>query len=249
MDDRTVIKHSTKPGVQATTTAPTSQRPGSALDSHFGPKQTRPPQPPVDQCDVNPPNTFPPGAILHAPAAAPKQDTSSLLRALIEVGETQLKATLEMHATLKVVEIRLATMTAQTQQTADCTMAAVEQMKNAAGVIRLFCETSAKPTAAAAAPTTNDNGGQQYEEVTVDTIIYATDDNGQPTYKVKGGKYAKHGVRVWPEVLPLIEIDPATLKPGPNACIRTVRIVLKKYTDEKTGEEKIAPQKVVGLAR
>jgi hypothetical protein len=168
---------------------------------------------------------------------------------MIELGHIQIEAVRETHSTLKTIEVRLATMTAQTQQTADCTMAAVEQMKNSAGVIRLFCETaSAKATETPAAAQTNGNGGQ-YEEVTVDTIVYATDDNGRPTYKVKGGKYAKHGVRVWPEVLPLIEIDPATLKPGPNACIRTVRIVLKKYTDEETGEEKIAPQKVVGLAK
>ena len=91
------------------------------------------------------------------------------------------------------------------------------------------------------------NGGQ-YEDVTVDTLVVTTDDNGKPVYRVKGGKYVKHGVRVWPEVLPVLGIKADELKPGPNPFSATVRVLLKKYTDEETGQEKLAPQKVVGLA-
>jgi hypothetical protein len=59
-----------------------------------------------------------------------------------------------------------------------------------------------------------------------------------------GGRYVKFGVRVWPEILPLLDIDPATLKPGPNPCVRTVRVQLK--LDEADGTLKV--QKVIGLA-
>lgn len=47
-------------------------------------------------------------------------------------------------------------------------------------------------------------------------ILVGVDDAGQPTYKAKGGQYSKFGVRIWPEVLPELGIDPATLQPGPN---------------------------------
>ena len=85
--------------------------------------------------------------------------------------------------------------------------------------------------------------------MTVDTLVASTDDNGKPVYKVKGGKYAKHGVRVWPEVLPVLGIKADELKPGPNPYSATVRVLLKKYTDEETGQEKLTPQKVIGLAK
>ena len=113
--------------------------------------------------------------------------------------------------------------------------------------LRELCSLLVGKAETAAAPLQT-NGGQ-YEDVTVDTLIASTDDNGKPVYKVKGGKYAKHGVRVWPEVLPALGIKADELKPGPNPFSATVRVVLKKYTDEETGQEKLAPQKVVGLAQ
>ena len=48
------------------------------------------------------------------------------------------------------------------------------------------------------------------------TLLVGIDDNGQPTYKAKGGQYAKFGVRIWPEVLPALGIDPAA-SPVPAA--------------------------------
>jgi hypothetical protein len=50
----------------------------------------------------------------------------------------------------------------------------------------------------------------------MDTLTFSTDESGKPTYKAKGGQYSKFGVRVWPEMLSTLGIDPATLKPGPN---------------------------------
>lgn len=71
-----------------------------------------------------------------------------------------------------------------------------------------------------------------------DTISLGYDDNGKATYKVKGGQYTKFGVRVWPEVLPKLGIDPAALKPGPNEFGKPVIALV--------GEK--GPQKVIGLA-
>ena len=70
-------------------------------------------------------------------------------------------------------------------------------------------------------------------------ILVGVDDTGQPTYKAKGGQYAKFGVRIWPEVLPSLGIDPATLKPGPN----TVDLHLVALMGEK------GPRKVISLAK
>ena len=85
---------------------------------------------------------------------------------------------------------------------------------------------------AAAAPT-----GQTVEFVAT-TMLVGMDDTGQPTYKVKGGQYMKFGVRVWPEILPELGIDPAQLKPGPNSINLHVLALM--------GEK--GPRKVIGLA-
>ena len=69
-------------------------------------------------------------------------------------------------------------------------------------------------------------------------LLMSYDDNGQPVYKVKGGQYQKFGVRVWPEVLPALGVDPASLKPGPNPL--TLRVVALM------GEK--GPRKVISLA-
>ena len=71
------------------------------------------------------------------------------------------------------------------------------------------------------------------------TLLVGIDDAGQPTYKAKGGQYAKFGVRIWPEVLPSLGIDPAALKPGPNP----VNLHLVALMGEK------GPRKVISLAK
>ncbi len=68
-------------------------------------------------------------------------------------------------------------------------------------------------------------------------LILSYDDAGNPVYKVKGGNYMKFGVRVWPEVLPALGIDPAVLKPGPNPIKIKVTAIM--------GES--GPRKVIGL--
>lgn len=89
---------------------------------------------------------------------------------------------------------------------------------------------------AASAPAAN---GAQYREFRAEQIVVTIDEEGQPAYRVKGHPYVKFGVRVWPEVLPALGLDPAALKPGPNPFAATVRVVMN-------GDGK--PKKVVGLA-
>jgi len=69
-------------------------------------------------------------------------------------------------------------------------------------------------------------------------LLVGVDDNGLPTYKAKGGQYMKFGVRVWPEVLPTLGIDPAALKPGPNPVNLKVRVLMGEH----------GPRKVIGPA-
>jgi hypothetical protein len=92
-------------------------------------------------------------------------------------------------------------------------------------------------TAAASQPAAGQPAG---ETITIDaTILLMTyDDNGQPVYKVKGGQYMKFGIRIWPEVLPALGVDPATLKPGPNPIYLRVRVLMGEH----------GPRKVVSLA-
>lgn len=70
-------------------------------------------------------------------------------------------------------------------------------------------------------------------------IAVSADDDGNLVYKVKGGKYKKFGVRVWPEVLPALVADPAALKLGKNLYSAMVRAVLGDGGQ---------PQKIIGLA-
>ena len=62
------------------------------------------------------------------------------------------------------------------------------------------------------------------ERITVHTVTLTYDKTGQPIYQALGGKYSRFGARIWPEVLPALAIDPATLKPGPNPWAATVLI-------------------------
>lgn len=85
-----------------------------------------------------------------------------------------------------------------------------------------------------------------FGEMMIDSIVMTYDDAGKPAYKAKGAPYQKHGVRIWDEVLPALGIDPATLKPGPNAIepIRA-RVQMNAPTEEgKTAQ----PRKVTGKA-
>lgn len=87
--------------------------------------------------------------------------------------------------------------------------------------------------------TTNGNGAGSYgyRDLACTTIILSYDDKGQATYKAQGAPFAKFGVRIWPEILPALGIDPAALKPGPNPYSANLRVEM--------GEK--GPRKVTGL--
>ena len=92
-------------------------------------------------------------------------------------------------------------------------------------------------TAAASQPTPQPAGETIALDVTL--LLMSDDDNGQPVYKAKGGQYQKFGIRVWPEILPALGVEPANLKPGPNPVNLKVNVLM--------GEN--GPRKVIGLAK
>lgn len=88
-----------------------------------------------------------------------------------------------------------------------------------------------------------------FSEMMIDNIIMTTDDNGKPAYKAKGAPYQKHGVRIWDEVLPLLGIDAASLKPGPNPQSQPIPArVLMGETTRDDGTKGHGPRKVIGKA-
>jgi hypothetical protein len=89
------------------------------------------------------------------------------------------------------------------------------------------------------------NNSGQFTEMMIDNIVMTYSDKGEPAYKAIGQPYNKFGVRVWPETLPTLGIDPASLKPGPNPQAAPIRaIVLMQINDEG----KASPRKVTGKA-
>jgi hypothetical protein len=79
-----------------------------------------------------------------------------------------------------------------------------------------------------------------YTDFLGETVLVTTHDDDQaPSYRIRGHPFRKFGVRVWPETLPLLGLDPRDLRPGSNAFSAMVRVELNE--DGK-------PKQVVGLA-
>jgi len=92
---------------------------------------------------------------------------------------------------------------------------------------------AATPSAPAAAAPAN------VRDFIADTLVMTTDDAGKAAYKVRGFPYSEFGARIWPEILPALEIDPATLRPGPNPLPAGL-IVRARLSDEGK------PRKIIG---
>jgi hypothetical protein len=108
--------------------------------------------------------------------------------------------------------------------------------------------TDSRPAPMAGNATPNDSRPiAAFRDFTAEAIIMTYSDKGEPAYKIIGYPYLKYGVRVWPEILPALHIDPAGLKPGPNPYTATVRALLVNSVDKETGEVKTRPQKIIGL--
>ena len=111
----------------------------------------------------------------------------------------------------------------------------LDQIEASLVTLRDGLTAAAQQPAPAAAPM----GAGQVVTFDASIILVGIDDNGQYTYKAKGGQYLKFGVRIWPEVLPALGIDPDELKPGPNPCsLRLVALM---------GER--GPRKVISLGK
>jgi|WetSurMetagenome_2_1015567.scaffolds.fasta_scaffold131104_2 hypothetical protein len=104
------------------------------------------------------------------------------------------------------------------------------------------------PPAQAAAVAQPDAHGNGYVVFMAETIVMTYNDTGEARYKVKGGRYAKFGVNLWPEALAALGVKAADLKPGPNAFGKMVRAELGETTNTETGEKSMVARKVVGLA-
>lgn len=129
----------------------------------------------------------------------------------------------------------LATLTDSIAHLIEISDSGAQASADAAEMLGKFSEAWSRPqspVASADAP----NGATAVFMAEKVTLGY--DDAGKPIYKVFGGRWQKWGIRCWPETLPLLGIDAATLKPGPNAFGKAVIALM--------GEK--GPQKVIGLA-
>lgn len=82
-------------------------------------------------------------------------------------------------------------------------------------------------------------------------FLAVTEQEGKKYFRVKGSPYHKYGVKVWPEVLRAIHIDPdsltATTQTGYDLVGYTAYYINQKEADPKTG--KIYPEKVIALVK
>lgn len=135
---------------------------------------------------------------------------------------------------------------ARLTSSSDAQLEVLREMRSLMGIISgkldlLLDKAESKPAPAVAS---NGNGGEaaagNYTEFDAEAITMGSDDNGKAVYKVRGGQYGKFGVRVWPEVLPLLGVDIDDLDTGPNPFAHRVRVLL---------DDKGQAKKVVGLAK
>ena len=107
--------------------------------------------------------------------------------------------------------------------------------------IRAGLQQASQPAAATAS---------QFE--TMDAVkIIRTRSKGKWYYKMQGGRYMKSGVTIWEEVLDLLGIDPLQIPWDEHDAYKlpepiAVKMAIKEYKDEETGELKRTPQKVTG---
>jgi hypothetical protein len=143
-------------------------------------------------------------------------------------------------------QIKTLDLLARLATNSEAQLEVLREMRTGLGIISgkldlLIERAQAQPIAAPGATATNgDAAGGSFEDFDAEALTMGTDDNGKVVYKVRGGKYGKFGVRVWPEVLPLLGVDIDELDTGPNQFTARVRVLL-----DQTG----AAKKVVGLAK
>ncbi len=162
------------------------------------------------------------------PQIDPKTETLTLLARIAAATESTRLLLSDLHD-----EIQRSNQI--NQSTADSNTANFDRILAAIG--------AALATAPAPAPAPAGSPGSQtapegYTDFSAENLTMTYNDDGTPAYRIKGGPYSKFGVRAWPEILPALGVDPATLKPGPNPFAARVRALL--------GEN--GPRKIIGLA-
>lgn len=164
------------------------------------------------------------------PKATPQVNPQTL--ALLErIAKAEEQNTVSLAALHDEMESLLDTLNA----TAEANQTVVETWSRIAEVLSRPAQIAA-PAATSSQPQPAPDGN--YIDFPATSITLAHDDNGQAVYKIKGDRYNKFGVRVWPEILPALGIDVDQLKPGPNPFGAVVRALM--------GEK--GPRKVIGLA-
>ena len=110
-------------------------------------------------------------------------------------------------------------------------------MKNSVETMREGLQTASQ----AAAPKTTTFAA---DEIICDSM------DGKPVYKLRGPEYRKFGVRIWPEVMPTLGIDPDLLLSGKNTLPFPidVKVSMMQSKNDKTGEVRTVPHKVIGRA-
>ena len=124
---------------------------------------------------------------------------------------------------------------------------AAEVMQNTIeinGVIAELAQIRAGLTQAASQPT----AGQTTQFLAV-SIAHGVDENGKEFFKVRGGPYAKNGVRVWPEVLKVLGYD-ESLAYGVTQIETPFNVLVEMhdYYDAVKKETRVTPYKIVGKA-
>lgn len=155
------------------------------------------------------------------------------------------------HLAVESLQARVDGLAHENHEAAESILAAIGELKSEVGILRglieSLSEASKHQTEPTAAPAHGPANGAQYTTFHADSMVMTYDDKGQPSYRAKGGRFSQFGVRVWPEVLPLLKIDPAMLKPGPNPIDITVKAELESKPGE-AGQMKTSAKRVVGLA-
>jgi hypothetical protein len=75
------------------------------------------------------------------------------------------------------------------------------------------------------------------EIITAEQLIVSADENGSH-FKIKGGRYKKHGVAIYEEYLPVLGIDP-NLRPGAHEFTKKV-VVQKTINGDKSSSKVVA---------
>ncbi len=121
-------------------------------------------------------------------------------------------------------------------QATEANAAAIQALADELAAVRADLEAREQAPVASGDPAL---AGGKVCDFQAETIVVTLNEDGQPAYKVKGARFVKFGVRVWPEVLPALGVDPQQLKPGPNPYTGVVRALMN---------EEGRPKKVIGLA-